>query len=335
MSIQSQITRLSANVSDAFAAIESKGVTVPSGSKSDDLADLIGQIPTGSGSAITVVDTQDEHGGIIRTISGVSLAGDTVAADKLLLGYTAHNYLGQPIVGTYQGSSNPTLKMGVIRPDAELIKTYSYDKYIVADEGITYPAYTTTSTTLKASADLTETITMSYTDYNYYILERMLSIPEYSVSTVGKGRCEYNICSYLYEIGEVEPNMFITLDGSAKKYTSRTVSVVGNGMYREFYWSSGTAVAAYSTSAYGNFFTVTAPTVASGVITLKTPVLGTRGHTTYFTNTYMNAITDVRYQWIIEVYRAPKNNLNLNGFGQTTHLAHIINCVNNNNKKLI
>ena len=240
------------------------------------------------------------------------------------------------IGGGYAKFDDIILKQGVIRPDAELIKTVSYDKMIVADEEVTLPGYTTTSTVLKASEDLTDdTVTMSYTNYNYYILERMLSIPTYSVSTVGKGRCEYNINSYMYEIGVVEPNSFISIDGSAKKYASRTVSVVGNGMYREFYWSSTTAVTAYSTTAYGNFFTVTAPTVNSGVITLKTPVFGTRGHTTYYTSTYMKATTDIRYQWVIEVYRVPKNNLNLDGFGQTTHIAHIINCVNNNNQKLI
>ena len=44
MSISSEITRLSGNVSDALTAISNKGVTVPSGSNSDDLATLIGQI---------------------------------------------------------------------------------------------------------------------------------------------------------------------------------------------------------------------------------------------------------------------------------------------------
>lgn len=49
MSIQSEITRISGNVSDALTAIGNKGVTVPSGANSDDLADLIGAIQTGSG----------------------------------------------------------------------------------------------------------------------------------------------------------------------------------------------------------------------------------------------------------------------------------------------
>lgn len=48
MSIQSEITRLSGNVSDALDAIEAKGVTIPTGANSDDLADLIGQISSGS-----------------------------------------------------------------------------------------------------------------------------------------------------------------------------------------------------------------------------------------------------------------------------------------------
>ena len=49
MSIQSEITRISGNVADALTAIGNKGVTVPQGANSDDLADLIGSIQTGGG----------------------------------------------------------------------------------------------------------------------------------------------------------------------------------------------------------------------------------------------------------------------------------------------
>lgn len=44
MSIQSEITRISGNVADALTAIATKGVTVPQGANSDDLADLIAAI---------------------------------------------------------------------------------------------------------------------------------------------------------------------------------------------------------------------------------------------------------------------------------------------------
>lgn len=63
MSIQSEITRISGNVSDALDAIENKGVTIPSGANSDDLADLIAQI-TGGGSAVGGI-TQDQDGYLV------------------------------------------------------------------------------------------------------------------------------------------------------------------------------------------------------------------------------------------------------------------------------
>lgn len=44
-----QIIRIRENVSDALTAIGATGVTVPSGSNSDDLADLIGAIQSGGG----------------------------------------------------------------------------------------------------------------------------------------------------------------------------------------------------------------------------------------------------------------------------------------------
>ena len=47
MSISSEISRISQNVTDSLAAVADKGVTVPSGSKSDDLPNLIAQIVSG------------------------------------------------------------------------------------------------------------------------------------------------------------------------------------------------------------------------------------------------------------------------------------------------
>lgn len=49
MSVQSEITRLSDNVTAALAAIADKGVTVPDGSNSDSLAPLIASIEAGGG----------------------------------------------------------------------------------------------------------------------------------------------------------------------------------------------------------------------------------------------------------------------------------------------
>lgn len=70
MSISSEISRISKNVSDSLDAVAAKGVTVPSGSTSDDLPDLIAQISSGGGGgSIVISDTTDAAGGTIRTIT--------------------------------------------------------------------------------------------------------------------------------------------------------------------------------------------------------------------------------------------------------------------------
>lgn len=69
MSIQSEITRISGNVSDALDAIERKGVTIPAGATSDDLADLIDQIDNG----LIITDSLDAAGGIVRTMTAANV----------------------------------------------------------------------------------------------------------------------------------------------------------------------------------------------------------------------------------------------------------------------
>ena len=227
----------------------------------------------------------------------------------------------------------------VIRSDASIIQTYTYDQYIVEDENIKetitdFPTYSTTSITLKASENLTPTVTLDLTTYDYYITERFLTIPIYSVTTKAKGRQEFSFSSALYEICDIEPSTIKTLvDG--KLYTSRSTNMIGSSFSnRTFYWSSGSAVALYSTTSYGALLNVVAPTISSDVLTVKSPTFIIRGSTSYLSSTYYNAITDIRFQYIINVYRAPKNNLNQDGWGNTQQIAKIIDCVNSSNSKL-
>jgi hypothetical protein len=152
---------------------------------------------TGTSGSVEIIETQDSHGGTVVTING-------------------------PVAG---GSVVPV----IMRPDAERVWNLSYDKYIHKDEGIDIPAYSTTAKVLKASVTISPTISTNTTDYNYYILERALSIPEYNISTVGKGRVEYSFFSSMYEIVDFPIGTFKSMINPNVKNTAKSMSVYSAG----------------------------------------------------------------------------------------------------------
>lgn len=93
MSIQSEITRISGNVTDALTAIGAKGVTVPSGTTSDDLSTLIAQI----------------SGGASNHVTGTFTGTTTNAAMDIQIPYTGNGYpiavMVFPTEGPYNSAS--------------------------------------------------------------------------------------------------------------------------------------------------------------------------------------------------------------------------------------
>lgn len=227
------------------------------------------------------------------------------------------------------------LKNFALRPDAEIVKTWSYNVSAVNDWSLTIPSYSTSAQTVKATSAASETYTLDYDNYDYYVTERMLSIPTYSISTKGKGRVEYWAGAYAYEVVQIPANSIHALVDTTKYYTSRNVTVSSVGAaYRSVYYSSGTAIGLYNNAVYSVVQTAVTPSISSGVLTMNTPNCTMRGSTSYFVNTYFNAITDIHYQWIAELWRVPKNNMNIDGWTSEQQLFHVIDCVDNTNHKL-
>ena len=102
MSVQSEITRLGGNVSTALTAISNKGVTVPSGANSDDLAQLIAAIETGSG-GVTRTNIVPE-----QTVTGSGYLAIT-ASEVLVAGQNyAYTFDGEERIGTAVTASGNT-----------------------------------------------------------------------------------------------------------------------------------------------------------------------------------------------------------------------------------
>lgn len=229
---------------------------------------------------------------------------------------------------------SPSLVRYAIRPDATLVQRYTYDKYMNADESITIPSYSTSAQTVKASGSI-GTITLDRNNYFYYVVERMLTIPTYTITTTGKGRCEFHMGAHIYDVVDIPASTIHALVDTSKLYTTRLMGVsASQAVYREVYYSSATALSVANTQAYGTVQIGVAPTVSGGVLTINSPTVSMRGHTSYFTSTYANIVTDIRAQYVIEVYKSPKNSLNIDGWGDQQLLEHLINCVNATNHKL-
>ena len=162
MSIQSEITRIAGNVSDALTEISNKGGVVPVGSNSDDLATLIAQITGGGGSAIVITDTIDPvSGGTIRTITAVSLSGDTVTASDMLYGVTAHDASGTAVTGNIVTKTQADLSASGDTVTAPAGYYASSASKSVASGSVTAPS--TISGTSATVSTGTNTLTLSKT----------------------------------------------------------------------------------------------------------------------------------------------------------------------------
>lgn len=222
------------------------------------------------------------------------------------------------------------LKPYLLRPDAELVETYTHDSLVVTDDEVTLPAWkSTAATTILASENLTPQITLDYDDYDWFVLERFLIIPVYSTDTPAKSRNEYSIGSVMYELVSIPADSFKAANGTL--YASRSVGTNAYTCYRLLYWSSASALGVYTSTSYGIHQVATAPSISSGKWTIKTPAVSFRGHSSYLTETVYGTVTDIRRQFAIEVYKAPKSNMNVDGWGLQQQALRILNDVKSNN----
>ena len=230
-----------------------------------------------------------------------------------------------------------TLKRGIIRPDAEKVETWSYDKLWVAEEGNTLPAYSTTAVTLKASEQLEITHEWDLENYKYLVLVRGLVIPFYNTDSIARGRVEWSMSNTAYELVCAEADSFHALVDPTASYRAPTLAwlAAGGAVYRMPYFTNSLGqLSVYSATSYGIWVTTVAPSYASGELYINSPNLTLRCQANVFDRPFYEALTDIRFQWVIELWREPVGSLNYNGWTANQELDHILNCVYSTTHKL-
>lgn len=264
-------------------------------------------------------------------ISGVNIGGNSVPTGNIdIISNYSHIDIAQ--YATASVNVPPVLTFGTLRPDAELIGSWSGNDNLVADRNITNFKRPSTSYTTGMTAALAQNISDAITAeaaYNYFVLGRTLTIPEYGTLGDGKGKEEYAACAYYQELVDIPASAFVSIGGSAT-YATASRGFVTSTIYRMPYWTSPTAISLY-TSTYGIWQFPVAPTFSSNKITMRSPYVYIRGSSTYLTAAYYEDMVDANLQYKIELYRAPKDNLNIDGWGLEQQIRKIADDVKNNN----
>lgn len=273
--------------------------------------------------SISVPDANNVYHPFLDT----TIASNAAAASDIAQGKLAY-VNGSLVTGTNQGGGGGAVKMGALRPDAELVQTWSYDKKIHADEGVTIPSYNTSNQTLKEAANQSTTYTLDPTLYNYTVLYRALVYPIYNSSNKGKGRQEYSITSGGYELLQYPAGTFKAIVDSTTSDSLSYNRANLAGVNVIVYWSGDTTLSV-ANQAYGAYTSAssTATIGAGNILTVSSPALYIRGNTSYLSSTYWGYITDIRYQWIFELYRSPLS-ASVKGWERMSQNYHMRDCVN-------
>lgn len=227
----------------------------------------------------------------------------------------------------------PQMQRLILRPDAEIVESWTYDKRIVADEGVTIPAYQTTTVTLKATEQLAE-ITADSENYKYFLTFRTLVIPEYNTDEIARGRYEWSSMVGAYEfvftpMAELHP----LVDG---EYTIATnsASVQGGVSYRSLYFTSATGISIYATTAYGIWTTAVSPAYGGGKMRVNSPNFTMRAQANIFDQLFYEALTDIRFQYVYELWRVPIGSLQYDGWSNQQSVDKSLDCLYSTDHKL-
>ncbi|MBP5597720.1 MAG: hypothetical protein J6Y02_20280 [Pseudobutyrivibrio sp.] len=216
--------------------------------------------------------------------------------------------------------------MGALRSDAVLVQRWTDDKLFVTDLSGTIPAYTTSSTSIRSSGALTYSGGggSPVTDYSYYLVYRSLNTPVYNSDTIRAAKPIYDILCGVIEYVIFPANIMGPTGTTHSTYSS----AVQYQHHRLVYYSGTTGSVTATTSNYGPYSSMTtspsSQNTTTAEITISLPTIYLRGSSSYFGQTSWEEMTDLRMQYVFELYKAPISNLR--GWSVGSLYEHTLDC---------
>lgn len=219
-----------------------------------------------------------------------------------------------------------SLKRGILRPDATIFKSWAYDKKLVEDEEIAIPAYDSSASKTLIASDTIEDLSLDYEHYKYFVIQKALSIPEYGNNSTGRGRFEWSMGFGCHELVWDSMTHYQTLVGNETAKT-HSVSFMGGINNKGVYWNSASTATLYNATTYGIWLSLITPSYASGTVKISSPNFVMRGQPNILDQPFWEALTDIRLQYVIELWRAPVGNLTYDGWSAAQTSDLILDCL--------
>lgn len=279
-------------IQDSYAVVADKGIPVPQDPPAEELPDYIDLIVTGTGAGVVINDTADSHGGTIRSITAVTLDGDTVSPKVLREGFTAHDATGKPIVGTATASDG----VGTYFWQGDnytFVQTVCDKEWALSATDFATWTPSSTAKAIIASETISPAIAIDVLNYDYMI-KWVWEVPV--VYPVGTSKAKGHL---LYCGGEfyqsITRRRVISASGVTADMTT-AYCLTSKNIYMAVYHTSASAVTYGSATGYGFYASPTAATFSSQTantpnLTIKTPVIYCRCSSTYYT-TAKAGVTD-------------------------------------------
>ena len=231
----------------------------------------------------------------------------------------------------------PQMKRMILRPDAEVVESWTYDKLWIADEGNTLPAYDTVQHVLRDYEELNIEHEWDLDNYKYSLLNRSLVIPYYNTDEIARGRTEWSSACSAYELTRFDGENFSTLVDPTKSFNGNSTAWVSTGVQfpRTVYFSTSSNVSVYTTTSYGLWCIFTAPSYAGNVPKIMSPQFVFRCQANIFDQPFYEALTDIRFQYIIELWREPIGSLPYDGWVVTQAQDVIFDAIKSQDHKLL